>query len=114
MVEPMGEKLTESLKQFLQSGKDWERRPTSVPGVFIMKLPAYRRSPSRLVAEVNPADSYGNPTKKRGLLVRSFPDLQNYRELLAKENLDDLLKGLDEVNPPAAERGKTKSEIIQI
>lgn len=110
----MSERLAEPLKQFLQSGKDWERKPTSVPGVFIMKLPAYRKSSTRLVVEINPVDSYGNPTKKRGLLVRSFQDLQHYRGLLAKEKLDDLLKSLDQTNPPTVERGKNKSEIIEI
>lgn len=79
-----------------------------------MKLPAYRKSASRLVAEINPVDPYGNPTKKRGLLVRSAQDLGNYRELLAKEKLDELMKSLDEINPPMAERGKAESEIIKI
>jgi hypothetical protein len=108
------EKTQESLKRFLESGRDWERTPTNVPGVYIMKLPGYRKSPSRLVAEINPVDSYGNPTKKRGLLVRNAQDLANYRELLAHEKLDGLMKNLEEINPPAVERGKAKSEIIEI
>lgn len=71
LVRYMSENASEPLKKFLEEGKDWERRPTSVPGVFIMKLPSYRKSTSRLVAEINPVDTYGNPTKKRGLLIRS-------------------------------------------
>jgi hypothetical protein len=109
----VNEKLEESLRQFLQDGKDWERRPTSVPGVFLMKLPGYRKSPSRLVAEINPVDPYGNPTKKRGLLVRSVRDLSNYRQLLHQEKLDGLLRTLDQINPPEAKQEKTKS-IIEI
>jgi hypothetical protein len=110
----MNEKLAESLKQFLEAGKDWERRPTSIPGVFLMKLPGYRKSPSRLVAEINPVDPYGNPTKKRGLLIRSAQDLANYRELLGQEKLDGLLETLGQINPPAAERERAKSEVIEI
>lgn len=109
----MNEKLEESLRQFLQDGKDWERRPTSVPGVFLMKLPGYRKSPSRLAAEINPVDPYGNPTKKRGLLVRSVQDLSNYRQLLHQEKLDSLLRTLDQINPPEAKQERTKS-IIEI
>lgn len=44
----------EKLADFLQNGKDWSRVRTSVPGVFVLKLPAYRGSPTRLAVELNP------------------------------------------------------------
>ena len=59
-------KLTESLKAFLEKGNDWERKPTTLPGVFIVKLPPFGRSPTRLVVEINPVDASGKPTRRRG------------------------------------------------
>ena len=29
----------EKLEEFLQTGKDWSKVKTSVPGVFVMKMP---------------------------------------------------------------------------
>jgi hypothetical protein len=108
------EKRLESLKSFLNEGRNWERRPTSVPGVFIMKLPTYGKSTSKLVVEINPVDSYGNPTKKRGLLIRSMHDVKSYQDLLAHGKLGDLLNVLKELNPPVVERGDSKSEVIEL
>ena len=73
----MSGKLEESLKSFLKSGKNWERKPTTIPGVFVLKLPAYRTSPQRLAVELNPVDSSGRPTKRRGLVLRSLEGLSN-------------------------------------
>jgi hypothetical protein len=52
----------EKLAEFLKRGSDWEKLRTSVPGVFIQKLPPYRSSPERLAVEINPIDASGNPT----------------------------------------------------
>ncbi|KXA99873.1 hypothetical protein AKJ47_01140 [candidate division MSBL1 archaeon SCGC-AAA261G05] len=113
MVE---EKLEKSLSEFLENGDDWERKPTSVRGVFVLKLPKYKGSPPRLAAEVNPVDSRGNPTKKRGLLIRNPVELKKFRDLIKEEGLDGLLNAVDEVNPgPSKEvRPEEEEEVIEI
>lgn len=110
-IEKMEEKLAESLKLFLQKGKEWERKPTSVPGVFVLKLPAYRGSPQRLSVEINPVDAAGNPTKKRGLVIRNLLELREFRNLMADEKLEKLVMGIDEINPPVGEKRKLKREL---
>jgi hypothetical protein len=40
--------VDERLMQFLKDGKDWERKATSIPGVFLLKLPAFRGKPASL------------------------------------------------------------------
>jgi hypothetical protein len=108
------EKLVETLRSFLREGREWERKPTSIPGVFIMKIPAYGRASPRLVVEINPTDPAGNPTKKRGMLLRSIEDLEAYRKLLAHEKIKELLNGVDGVNPLTADRMRSSKEIIEI
>jgi hypothetical protein len=112
----MSEKLAESLKLFLEKGKGWERKPTSVPGVFILKLPAYKGAPQRLSVEINPVDASGNPTKRRGLVIRNPMEFREFRELMAEEKLEKLLIGIDEVNPPTAGKPKLKreAEVIEV
>ncbi|MEW5995333.1 MAG: hypothetical protein AB1476_02495 [Candidatus Hadarchaeota archaeon] len=107
-------KLVESLKEFLKEGVEWERKPTSIRGVFIMKIPAYGKAAPRLVVEVNPVDATGNPTKKRGLFLRSSEELKEYKRLLHEEKLEDLLKGVADVSPGIPERMKSAREVIEV
>lgn len=109
----MSEKLEDALKSFLKNGKDWERKPTTVPGIFILKLPEYRRTPPRLVVELNPVDEYGRPMKRRGLVLRSSEELKLYRDLIDNERLDRLINILDQINPKAVKR-KGPEEAFEI
>ena len=103
------------LEEFLRSGNDWEKLKTSIPGVFVQKLPPYRSSPSRLAIEVNPVDASGNPTKRRGLLIR-FPDeFDTFKEILNDEKFPKLLKLLDKVNPGSGRRAtKLDGDVLEI
>jgi hypothetical protein len=99
----------EKLVDFLKTGKDWSRIRTSVAGVFVVKLPPYRSSPARLVVELNPVDETGNPKKRRGLVLRSSAELEEFKELFREEKLPKLLSMLDSVNPKV-EAGKRRRE----
>lgn len=102
----------EKLAEFLRTGNDWEKLRTSVPGVFIQKLPPYRSSPSRLAVEINPVDASGNPTKRRGLLIR-FPDeYEAFKEILNDEKLPKLLDMLYAVNPDKGRGGQKRDDSI--
>jgi hypothetical protein len=89
----------EKLADFLKTGKDWSRMRTSVQSVFVVKLPPYRSSPSRLVVELNPVDEGGTPKKRRGLILRSTVELEEFKELFRDEKLPKLLGMIDSVNP---------------
>jgi len=107
--------LSEKLTEFLKTGKDWSRLATTVPGVFVLKLPAYRGSPSRLAVELNPVDETGKPKKRRGLVLRSTAELEEFRELLMNEKLTKLMGMLDSVNPKVeAVRQRKGEEIIEL
>jgi len=99
----------EKLTDFLKTGKDWSRIRTSVAGVFVLKLPPYRSSPARLVVELNPVDETGNPKKRRGLVLRSSAELEEFKELFREEKLPKLLSMIDSVNPKV-EAGKRRKE----
>lgn len=102
----------DKLTNFLKSGKDWSRLKTSIHGIFILKLPAYRRSPTRLAVELNPVDLTGNTKKRRGLVIRSHSELNDFNELFQFEKLSKLLDMLDSVNPMAKDAPLKKGEDI--
>lgn len=103
------------LSDFLKTGKDWGRMKTSIPGVFVIKMPAYRSSPTRLAVEINPLDASGNPTKRRGLYIRFNDELESFRDILNEEKLSNLMELLDLVNPSAeGESRRISDKIIEL
>ncbi|KON29329.1 hypothetical protein AC482_06780 [miscellaneous Crenarchaeota group-15 archaeon DG-45] len=105
----------EKLSDLLATGKDWGRTKTSVPGVFVVKLPGSRTSPSRLAVEINPVDATGNPTKRRGLFLRSAGELELFRGILSEERLLKLFEMVDAVNPKVESKGREAGEgVIEI
>ena len=105
----------EKLADFLRNGKDWSRMRTTVPGIFILKLPAYKGSPSRLAVELNPVDEDGKPKKKRGLVLRSMAELEDFKQLFQYDKLSKLMEMLESVNPKVevGRRGKGE-EVIEL
>jgi len=104
----------DKLEQFLQTGNDWEKLKTSIPGVFIQKLPPYRNAPSRLAIEVNPVDASGSPTKRRGLLIRYDDEYEAVKEIMNDEKFPKLLEMLDKVNPGGGSRASKKGDDVII
>jgi hypothetical protein len=105
----------ERLAQFLKSGKDWERKATSIPGVFLIKLPQFKSRAPSIAIEVNPVDVSGAATKKRGIVIRSAAELEEITKLLINPKLEQLAHSIDVVNPerkPAA--GKAGEDIFEI
>jgi hypothetical protein len=107
--------VDERLSQFLKQGNDWERKVTSIPGVFLLKLPTFKSRPESIVIEVNPVDTSGSPTKKRGIIIRSSSELEQIRNILTNVKLEQLSKSIDEVNPEVkTATAKDSADIFQI
>lgn len=101
------------MASFLKTGSDWARMKTTVPGLFILKLPAYKNNPARLAVELNPVDESGSPTKKRGLVIRSSQELEEYNKLFQYDKLSSLLKIIDKINP-APKKARPGEEVLEI
>ena len=54
----LSDRLEDALKDILRNGRDWDRKPTTIPGVFILRFPKYKTIPPRLVVELNPINEY--------------------------------------------------------
>ncbi len=105
----------ERLGQFLGEGKDWERKPTNIPGVFLFKLPEYRGRPASLAIEINPLNANGSPSKKRGIVIKSSEELDSILELITNSKVLQLAKSIDEVNPERKAFMKSESnEVFEI
>ena len=111
----MIEEATERLRQFLNEGRNWERKATNIPGVFLFRLPASKGRPASLAIEINPVDTYGSITKKRGVVIRSASELDEVSRLLSHPKIGELSKKIDEVNPKRdATSGKGAHDIFEV
>ena len=53
----MSSDINDKLSQFLREGQTWEKKATKMQGVFLLKLPASKQSPSSVAIEVNPINA---------------------------------------------------------
>ena len=107
--------MSDKLKEFLSEGKDWAKVKTSIPSVFIQKLPPYRNQPGRLAIEINPVNASGSPTKKKGLLIRDVSEFEEFKEILNNEKMEAVFEMLDKVNPPTMKKQSSlEDDIIDI
>ena len=108
--------IDERLSQFLREGKNWERKATSIPGVFLIKLPEYKSRPPYIAMEINPVDSTGAATKKRGILIKSSSELEQISNILTNAKIVQRATSLDEANPEKKSRApqSTETDVFEI
>jgi hypothetical protein len=103
------------LTHFLNEGKDWEKKATSIPGIFLLRLPRLKSAAPSLAIEINPVGESGSPTKKRGVVIKSSSELEEIIKLLSNPRLSQLAKSIDEVNPELRGPRTTKhSDVFEI
>ncbi|BBE41587.1 MAG TPA: hypothetical protein ENO38_04945 [Nitrososphaeria archaeon] len=95
----MSTSTEEKLREFLRDGKDWARLRTSVPGIFVIKMPGYKGSQSRLAVEINPVGEDGRPKKRNGLVIRNAAELKEFLNLVSSPSLEKLIDEITRVNP---------------
>jgi len=95
--------VEDRLTGFLRDAHNWERRATNIPGVFLLKLPTSRTRQAAIAIEINPVDSAGSATKKRGIVLRSASELDEFNRILSNQKLVGLTRKINQVNPKQKE-----------
>ncbi len=103
--------LEQRLREFLRSGGDWERSRTSIPGVFVVRLPGRGPRGPELALEINPVDGQGQPRKRRGYMVRGKAELEELSRILSDPRLARLAEALEAVNPRTV---RSDSRMIEV
>ncbi|HZD43158.1 MAG TPA: hypothetical protein VE134_03795 [Methanomicrobiales archaeon] len=107
--------MKEVLTGFMESGGDWERRKSSVPGVSLIRLPPTKRRPASLAVEINPLRENGQPMKKKGVMIMSRSELAAFRTLFSSERVEGLLLSIEEVVPRTfPDSAGEREEILEI
>jgi hypothetical protein len=102
--------VNEKLGQFLSEGQNWEKKPTNIPGAFLLKLPTFKKSPPSIAIEINPINATtGSARKKRGIIIRSGSELEQINQLLSNPKVVELAKKIEAVNPKIKEDSRSSN-----
>jgi hypothetical protein len=111
--------VNEKLAQFLNEGQNWEKKPTNIEGVFLLKLPTFKKSPPSIGIEVNPVSASTSSAtiikKRRGIIIRSGSELEQINQLLSNPKVVELAKKIEAVNPKEDKSPRSSdTEIFEI
>ena len=99
----MSSDINNKLTQFLREGQTWEKKPTNIEGVFLLKLPASKQSPSSIAIEINPTNATSGSatatTRKKGIIIRDGSELEQFNQLLSNPKVVELSKKIEAINP---------------
>jgi hypothetical protein len=87
------------LIEFLENGKDWERKQTNIPGVFLIRLPQFRSRPACIGVELDILNRAGGANKRRGIILRTNQELQQLLDIVSNKKLSELTSSIEKVNP---------------
>lgn len=106
----MDNQLESKIKETLENVKPWQRVPTSLEGVFLIKAPT-RGDQESIMVEINPLDEFGRPIKRRGIFIQHKIHLEKFLEVMQKPKLMEFLDTLDVM---AGNEGKEKVGTLKI
>ncbi len=85
------------IKKALNGVKAWQRVPTLINGIFLVKTPEKAGKETFLV-EINPEDEHGNLIKRRGLFLKSLLELEQFNNAMENGKLKEVLGALENIS----------------
>jgi hypothetical protein len=104
-------KLAEDIRTRMERAEDWEKVPTSIPGIFMVHMPG---PDLRVMLMFNPTDDTGNPTKRKGFYFGDPGTAEAARTAFTDGRLEDLLGALSVVNGPPQRRTTTEQDVFKV
>jgi hypothetical protein len=98
----MDNQLENKIKKALENVKPWQRVPTSLNGVFLVKTPA-KGSQETIMVEINPLDERGSPIKRKGIFLRQTNELKRFLEVMENHRLQEVLETLETLSGVSGE-----------
>ncbi len=90
----MNQELTERLKESAKTMKEWEEMPTSIAGLFIVKMPGDETS---LGLKILPVDEEGKPMKRKGVFITSLEQWEALESIFTNEKGKELVSCVDSI-----------------
>lgn len=91
----MSIELGNKIKDALKDVKPWQRVPTSVEGVFLVKTPA-NDDRETIMVEINPVNERGTSMKRKGLFLKSTVEFEGFRGIFENDKVMELLDAIED------------------
>lgn len=85
------------IKEGLNDVKAWQRVPTSLNGIYLVKTPT-KAGKETILVEINPTDERGNLIKRRGLYLKNTVELKKFIDAMDNEKLKAVLVALENIS----------------
>lgn len=108
--DKMENQLESKIRKTLENVKPWQRVPTSLEGVFLIKAPT-RGDQESVMVEINPLDELGRPIKRRGIFIQRKVHLERFLDVMQEPRLKEFLDTLDSM---AGSVGEEKVGTLEI
>ncbi len=84
------------IKEALNDVNAWQRVPTSINGIYLIKTPE-KAGKETILVEINPKYE-GKLLKRRGLFLKNVSELQKFIKAINNEKLYDVLVALENIS----------------
>ena len=100
----------------MENGKDWERKQTNIPGVFLIRLTNSGADLPALVLGLDALNRGGGGNRRRGIILRTSEELQQLLDIVSNKKLSELTSSIEKVNPvqQASMGANLDNEIFEI
>ncbi len=82
------------LIEAIEQTSPWERIPTTVEGVYLVKTPE-RNNHTTVFVELNPSIN-GQPIKKRGVFLKNTDEYNTFNRLIQNQKIKELLEVINQ------------------
>lgn len=94
----------------MEHAEDWETKKTSIPGIFLVKMP----KELRVMLMFNPLDEQGNPRKRKGFYFGDMATVEAARQAFPDPKLNDLIAAIEKINGAVARRAPDEEDVFQV
>ena len=98
------------IKEALNDVDAWQRVPTSLNGIFLLKTPQ-KAGKETILVEINPKYESGKLLKRKGLFLKNTSELQKFINAMNNEKLYNILLALENIS---GEKEEEKIEPIDL
>jgi len=102
MVKELENRIREALKDV----KPWQRVPTTINGIYLLKTPA-DVTKGMIMVEINPLNDRGTPMKSKGLFLKNTIEFEGFKDIFENNKVKDLLNIIEKLD------GKEKTKEVQ-
>jgi len=90
----MSAELENKIRDALKDVKPWQRVPTSVEGVFLVKTPA-NDNRETIMVEINPLNERGTSMKRKGLFLKNTSEFDGFKGIFKNDKVMEVLDAIE-------------------